>query len=230
LRGAAGDCLRRTLWKRFGSESAVAASRTPMVELRSPEPELVAGSFLLGGKLAGGRELVQSVDAQAEVVGRLLRVKPAVPLLPVFETLEHTRGDALCQCVENVFPRARSKGRPSGPQTAMSGRSIGILAGTGIGASTLARPFPQRAGRSRSVGERDQRVVRARRPGLALPPPTKPGARCASAETVAGRPDRACWVADQDACLDADAAVWSGTRGLARVASAAVAAALGRSA
>jgi hypothetical protein len=44
-----------------------------------------------------------NADAQAEVVGRLLRVKPAVALLPVFETLEHTRGDALGQCVEDVF-------------------------------------------------------------------------------------------------------------------------------
>ena len=72
-----------------------------MVELRTPEPELVAGSFLLGGNLPGGRELVQSVDAEAEVVGCLLRIKPAVALLPVFETLEHTRSDALGQCVQD---------------------------------------------------------------------------------------------------------------------------------
>ena len=35
------------------------------VELRTPEPERVARSFLLGGKLPGGRELVQRIDALA---------------------------------------------------------------------------------------------------------------------------------------------------------------------
>jgi hypothetical protein len=74
-----------------------------MVELRTPEPELVAGSFLLDGKLPGGRELMQSVDAQAEVVGRLLRVEPAVAILRALEALEHTRGDTLGQSVQDVL-------------------------------------------------------------------------------------------------------------------------------
>jgi hypothetical protein len=43
----------------------------------------VAGRFLLGRKLPGGCELVQGVDAEAEVVGRLLREMTSRGLLKI---------------------------------------------------------------------------------------------------------------------------------------------------
>src|ERR687892_2116495 len=136
-----------------------------MVELRKPEPELVAGELPARREVAGGRERIQGVDAAAEVVGRPLRVEPAVAVLPVRETLEHTRGDAFGESVQDAF---RELDREDGH---LALRPPCPLSRTG---SWRAPAYP-RALRPRAVGLRSQ-------------PPSARGRRHCPA------PTHGCWI------------------------------------
>ena len=116
----------RKHWKRRRCRLQNANRRAANAGIRA------CGRDSLDGELPRGRELVQGVDAQAEVVSRLLRVEPAVPRLP------RTR-DAPARARRRVrrerpepFPTARSRSTAICSQTAISGRSNGILAAAGM--------------------------------------------------------------------------------------------------